>query len=296
MNPAHKTYVFFTDIDGTIATPVQDGEDLSLRPIDPDLEALNAFLAQPDAHVSFSNVLVTGRPIELVLQDRTLEHHLGLCDYVITNVGTAIYTRDANGVWTASADYTAHIRGLSEKPFDPALVRQALADFGFTEQPAHLNSDLKLSYTLSPDANKAEVEPQVRQALTDAGLEAEIIWSLDAHGTHVNLDFLAKGANKAGAIDFVYKQIKQTLPLDTKIVLVGAGDTGNDEQAAKWLAEQAEQGEQAYFILPSNAQKSFKEKVQDLQVPTNPNFSVCEPPVERAAAVLYALQQITNGL
>lgn len=130
-------------------------------------------------------------------------------DAFITDVGTRIMLRSADGEWRACPRYAAKL----DEDWDLPGVRVALAPLGLTPQPRETAGPHKLSF-FGSEADAAAI----RAALDVAGLPARVIFS---HGRLI--DVLAPHGGKAAAIAAYADGLGLTLA-----DCVAAGDSGND--------------------------------------------------------------------
>lgn len=295
----------YFDIDGTlvpgIGQPTQSSEALGklVDHLKPKTLILPASSSSSDAAVQYVHAVVTGRPFPNVVEDPLLANYLPLCSAIISNVGTQIHLRGADGSWSPCDDYTTDIQ--TKINYSPDAVRNALKPLSehLTEQSAEFNSALKLSYYASSDwGTTAEVAERVHAALTNAQLvTAYPVVSLDpVHGDY-NVDVLAAGTTKRGAIEFIHpifeEQIR-TLHPDAKIVVGAAGDTGNDIASAEAMREMASTGYNTFFIAPSNATSELRASL--LALPTTPTFTLLTPQGEHANGLLESLLIVERQL
>ena len=295
----------YFDIDGTlvpgIGLPTQSSEALGrlVTHLKPKTLIYPASSSSSDAAVQYVHAVVTGRPFPNVVEDPLLANYLPLCSAIISNVGTQIHLRGADGSWSPYDDYTTRIQ--TKINYSPDAVRTALKPLSehLTEQSAKFNSALKLSYYASSDwGTTAEVAARVHAALTNAKLvTAYPVVSLDpVHGDY-NVDVLAAGTTKRGAIEFIHpifeKKIRALHP-DAKIVVGAAGDTGNDIASAEAMREMASTGYNTFFIAPSNATSELQAAL--LALPTTPTFTLLTPQGEHANGLLESLRVIERQL
>lgn len=295
----------YFDIDGTlvpgIGQPTQSSEALSalVDHLKPKTLIYPASSSSSDAAVQYVHAVVTGRPFSMVVEDPLLAEYLQLCSAIISNVGTQIHLRGADGSWSPCDNYTTDIQ--TKINYSPDAVRTALTPLSYlAEQPAKFNSALKLSYYAPSDwGTTAEVAAQVHKALTKAKLvTAYPVVSLDPERGDYNVDVLAAGTTKRGAIEFIHpifeKKIRALHP-DAKIVVGAAGDTGNDMASAEAMQQLATTiGHSTFFIAPSNATTELRASLLDL--PTTPTFTLLTPQGEHANGLLESLRVMEETL
>lgn len=166
-------------------------------------------------------VYVTGRHLALIGQAIS-EYNLPLPDFAIADVGSTIYRIDAEG-WRQWDEWDMQIapdwRGMSHDDLYQLLsVFPALRLQEKEKQNRH-----KLSFYFRLDTNVKKLVGEMDVCLKQAGVWANLIWSIDEAAGLGLLDVLPKSANKLHAIRFLL----QSNGYLTKDVLF-AGDSGND--------------------------------------------------------------------
>lgn len=200
-----------TDLDRTLVPNGPQPESEHARPL------FARLVSQPQVTL----VYVTGRDIGRVEQAMT-EWNLPRPDLVIADVGTTIVSRRGSA-WERWADWDAHLAvdwvGLKvadlQKTLDPVS--------GLVLQDASRQGRFKLSYDTPPGQTGEVLAETVRKKLEQAGVKANVIWSLDEPLNKGLLDILPRGATKFLAIEHV----RRILEFDRGEVLF-AGDSGND--------------------------------------------------------------------
>jgi len=173
------------------------------------------------AHTEVTLVYVSGRHLALV--DRAINSYaLPRAHYVITDVGTRIYSRQPRG-WEVWPQWEAEI-GRDWGAMDHAGLRALFADIRqLRVQEASKQSRFKLSYYLPLQADRVALENEMQRRLQAQGVRASLVWSLDEPAGVGLLDVLPLGATKLHAVEFLREQlglaVEQTL---------FAGDSGND--------------------------------------------------------------------
>jgi hypothetical protein len=289
----------YSDIDGTllpgIGHPTQSSDALTnlVTHLKQKTLILPASSSSSDAAVQYVHAVVTGRPFSMVVEDPLLADYLRLCSAIISNVGTQIHLREADGTWSPCDAYTNHIRAKTNYSLD--AVRAALRPLSIhlTEQDPRFNSALKLSYCAPSNWGTTEaVAKQVHAALTKAQLvTAYPVVSLDPVRGDYNVDVLAANTTKRGAIEFIHPIFEnkiRTFHPDAKILVGAAGDTGNDKASAEYMREMASKGYRTFFIMPSNATSELQESL--LAIPTTPTFTLLTPQGEHAHGLLESLR------
>ena len=166
-------------------------------------------------------VYVSGRHIQLVEQ-AIADYQLPKPDYAITDVGTKIYRREQTE-WTEIHAWQKQIAGDWQGRSHDQL-QHALSRFKeLTLQEQSKQNNFKLSYYLSLAADHDKILQQVDLQLTQLGVAASLIWSIDELAGTGLLDVLPASANKRHAIEFLMEQLGFDLSNT-----VFAGDSGND--------------------------------------------------------------------
>lgn len=196
--------------------------DRTLIPNGPAAESPDARprFSQLAQHEEVTVAYVTGRHRELVLAAID-EYQLPPPDFVIGDVGTTLY-RVAGADWKGSVAWSARIaRDWS------SLDREALVDLvavpGLRLQESDKQGAYKISWYTPEDWDRSRWLTEMDQRLTDAGVRANLIWSLDESTGTGLLDLLPASATKRHAVEFLMTQEGFT-PNHT----LCAGDSGND--------------------------------------------------------------------
>ncbi len=166
-------------------------------------------------------VYVTGRH-KLLIQQAIKCYCLPQPDMVISDVGTKIYDLRGGG-WTTWQDWeeeiTADWAGNSH-----ADLRELFQDIkALSLQEREKQNTHKLSYYVSLYEDSDELIAEMNARLTQQGINASLIWSVDEPAAIGLLDVLPRGATKVHAIEFIRERLRFALQ-DT----VFAGDSGND--------------------------------------------------------------------
>ncbi|MEA2080094.1 MAG: HAD family hydrolase, partial [Pseudomonadota bacterium] len=143
-------------------------------------------------------------------------------DMVISDVGTKIYDLRA-GVWETWGDW--------EKEITPDWAGQTHADLcdlfrdltPLKLQEREKQNTHKVSYYVSLYEDKEQLIQEMDQRLTQRGINASLIWSVDEPAAVGLLDVLPRGATKLHAIEFLRDRLGYALN-----ETVFAGDSGND--------------------------------------------------------------------
>lgn len=211
MTDSDPKLLLCTDMDRTI---IPNG----FQPEPPDARReLNAFCRRDDVRL----VYVTGRHLSLVKQ-AIKNYALPLPDFAITDVGTKIY-QIGKGSWQQMADWEVEIdkdwHGKTHaqlkallKPVSELRLQES------SKQNTH-----KLSFYLPLYLDKDTIIRRVEAFMTEAGVEASVLWSVDEPKNIGLLDVLPKHATKLHAIEFLQQKLGYSLE-----EVVFAGDSGND--------------------------------------------------------------------
>lgn len=164
---------------------------------------------------------VTGRHRALVAQAMA-EFDLPQPDFVIADVGTTIYRIGASG-WRHWEEWDAHI-APDWHGWSPAELRRLLGVFTpLRPQEAEKQGRYKLSFYAAPDMDAPRLMAEMQALLQQAGIRANLVWSIDHAAATGLLDVLPARANKLHAIRFLMQ--RQGFH-DASTVF--AGDSGND--------------------------------------------------------------------
>jgi len=166
-------------------------------------------------------VYVSGRHRALIEQ-AIAEFDLPQPDYAIADVGSTLYQIDSSG-WHQWDRWDAQIapdwRGLSHD-----ALHALLSDFpALTLQEQEKQNRHKLSYHVPLEIDYQQLIAEMSGKLLQAGIKANLIWSIDELAHVGLLDILPASANKLHAIHFLMQQTGFS-PKNT----VFAGDSGND--------------------------------------------------------------------
>ncbi|GKV70030.1 hypothetical protein NCCP2716_25280 [Sporosarcina sp. NCCP-2716] len=188
----HKTHLLATDLDHTLV-----GEKA-------ELEELLVLLEPEAGHTAL--VYVTGRHAVSV-QELMKAEHLPVPDFVISDVGTAVWRMPD---WQEDTRW----RNRMEADWQPDRIKTCAASFPALKLQ-ELPDDRRVSFTAEDD--EAAVR-QFRAALQHLGIRHEFIYSSGR-----DIDVLPAGAGKGNALDYVV-----TNYASPDVSLLVAGDSGND--------------------------------------------------------------------
>lgn len=211
MTSLESTILLCSDLDRTLLPNGPQPESPQVRTL------LRRVAERPDVKLAY----VSGRHREL-LHEAIDSYQLPEPDYAITDVGTRIY--EINGdrwqVWDAWEDEIGPDWGGQRHDELAAL----LSDLSpLTLQETEKQNTFKLSYYVALDMDRVALLEAISHRLEQAGIHANLIWSVDEL-EHVGLlDILPASANKLHAIRFLI----DTLHIPASRTLF-AGDSGND--------------------------------------------------------------------
>ena len=206
--------VLATDLDGTLI-PLPESEENRA-----DLRRLAEAMGEGTREVVFA----TGRHLESVL--RVMESDgLPRPEWMVCDVGSSIYRRDANGTYRSFAPYDDHLAGLVGE-IDRAAVERSLGVIeGLVPQDGACQGRFKISYFAPADRVEALVG-EITRVCGEEGLPFACMGSVDPFDNKGLLDLLPAGVSKAYALiwlsthaDFRPEEV------------VYAGDSGNDHAA-----------------------------------------------------------------
>lgn len=206
-----RRYLLCTDLDRTL---IPNGA----QPESPEAMARFRRLV---AHEDVALAYVSGRHRALIAQ-AIAEFGLPQPDYAIADVGSTIYRIDGNS-WQPQEDWDALIApdwaGRSRDELH-ALLRVFTV---LRPQEAEKQGRHKLSYYLPPETDTRTLLDEMDRHLKQAGIRANLIWSVDEARSLGLLDVLPIGANKLHAIRFLMD--KQGYRREDTMF---SGDSGND--------------------------------------------------------------------
>ena len=193
-------------------------------------------------------VYVTGRSLSLVEQAIS-EYKLPKPEYIISDVGTKIYEQK-DSTWQEMQSWQELIaKDWQGKSHDQ--LQQTLSTLGELElQEQSKQNDFKLSYYMTMDGDHKNILKKIETRLTELGVDASLIDSVDEQKQVVLLDILPRNATKMHAIEF----LQQHLGYETGEI-VFAGDSGNDLQVL---------GSAIPSILVANAEADIKQQALDM--------------------------------
>ena len=201
-----------TDLDRTLLPNGSQPESLNAR------SYFKSLVARPEITLAY----VSGRHRSLV-EDAILEYQLPLPDFVVGDVGTTIYQVGLEQTWELQTSWEHEIAkdwgGKSH-----ADLMALLDDFQQLRlQEQTKQNNYKLSYYTSLQIEQEEMLEAIRKRLSDAGVRASLVWSIDEEAEVGLLDVLPERATKFHAVEALMKQTGFGLNNT-----VFSGDSGND--------------------------------------------------------------------
>ncbi|MFT5700075.1 MAG: HAD superfamily hydrolase (TIGR01484 family) [Desulforhopalus sp.] len=193
-------------------------------------------------------VYVTGRHLSLV-KHAIAKYHLPDPEYAITDVGTKIWRRLQTG-WTEMLTWQ-DIIAKDWAGHSHAQLQQLLKDVSFLSlQEQSKQSAFKLSYYLPLKVEHKKVLTEVEHHLTESGVAASLVTSIDEPKQVGLLDILPLNATKLHAIEFLRQNLGYGLQ-----ETIFAGDSGNDLQVL---------GSPIRSVLVANAEPAIKREALQL--------------------------------
>jgi len=226
--------VLATDLDGTLIPNDETHHEA--------LQALDQLFSESDK----SLVFVTGRDFDLTRQ-AIHEHKLPVPEWIICDVGSSIFKRNAAGVFEPVEDYRQHLSSLCQD-FTVAKLREQLEKWpGLRLQEESKQGEFKLSFYASAD-DVDQLEKELVDWLETKSAPWSIIGSIDPFTNDGLIDFLPSDVSKAFALEWWRRHEEWE-----QEQIVFSGDSGNDFAAltAGYLS-----------IVVGNAAESVREKVQ----------------------------------
>jgi len=226
--------VLATDLDGTLI-PNDETHHAALQ-------ALDQLFSKTDRTLVF----VTGRDFDLA-QQAIEDHKLPSPEWIICDVGSSIFQRNAAGLFLPIEDYRQHLGTLCQD-FTVAKLRQQLEKWpGLRLQEESKQGEFKLSF-YSQAEEVERIEPELVHWLNTNNAPWSIISSIDPFTNDGLIDFLPRDVSKAFALEW-WRQHEEW----EQEQIVFAGDSGNDFAAltAGYLS-----------IVVGNAHQSVRERVQ----------------------------------
>jgi hypothetical protein len=200
-----------SDLDRTVIPNGFQEESSGARPL------LRQLAEHPDIYLAY----VSGRNRKLIL-DAIEEFYLPMPEFAIGDVGTTIY-RIIDGSWQVSEEWSNEI-ALDWSGYR----RERLAEFFEDVEELRLQEPekqnrYKLSFYTDQDVAQAQLMRNIRRILSEKGVRASVVWSVDEISANGLLDILPARASKLHAVQFLMQQ--EQFSADRTVF---AGDSGND--------------------------------------------------------------------
>ncbi|MDD2915075.1 MAG: HAD-IIB family hydrolase [Gallionella sp.] len=183
---------------------------------------------------------VSGRNCALIEQ-AIAEYDLPQPDFAIADVGATIYRIDQSG-WRRWDEWDEQIATDWHGLAHDELQRLPGVFPALRLQEAEKQSSYKLSFYVTLETDTKKLFGEMEAYLKQAGIGANLIWSVDEAAAVGLLDVLPNSANKLHAIAFLMRQ-QGFIHENT----VFAGDSGNDLDVLK-------SGIQAVLVANADAQ------------------------------------------
>lgn len=198
--------------------------DRTLVPNGPEAESpgARAHFARLVKRAEVTFVMVTGRDRSLV-ESAIETYDLPIPDFVVSDVGTCIYTVGPPRLWRHQADWEREIAKdwVGQTANDLQHRLRDISDLRLQESSKQNN--FKLSYYTDSDVDCEQLSAMIRARLDAEQIRARLVWSID-QATNVGLlDVIPARASKFHAIESLMKSER----FDEGEV-VFCGDSGND--------------------------------------------------------------------
>jgi len=200
-----------TDLDRTLLPNGEQPESPRARP------RFAQLAARPELRLAY----VTGRHLALA-EEAVAGFGLPLPDYVIADVGTSIYRREA-GQWRIWDDWHAQIAPDWQGLDGPRLAELFTDLESLRLQEQEKQGRFKLSYYADGDLDPAPLLERMQRKLEQREIRASLIWSVDETRNQGLLDVLPREATKLHAVQYLMQG--QGFGLEQTLF---AGDSGND--------------------------------------------------------------------
>jgi len=206
-----ETLLLCTDLDRTLLPNGAQPESVLAR------QCFSRFVD----HTHVSLVFVSGRDKGLV-QQAIIDYQLPQPDFVISDVGTNIYDLRA-GDWQDWPDWQQEIAQDWQGRTHQQLLELLCGIEMLQLQEQAKQNTFKLSFYVPLSADQGALHEIIAARLSEAGVLASLIWSIDEPAAVGLLDILPQRATKLHAVEF----LQQALGITTQQTLF-AGDSGND--------------------------------------------------------------------
>ena len=201
-----------TDLDRTLLPNGAERESPGAR------EYFAALIASDDISLAY----VSGRHRALV-EEAIAAYRLPWPNFVIGDVGTTIYEIDDKHDWKLCTDWEQTIsHDWNGQRYD-GIASLLVGIDKLRLQPEDRQNSYKLSYFAPLNCDQEALSAIIEQRLVQAGIKANLIWSIDEPAATGLLDILPAQASKYHAIE----ALQQRQGFDNQHT-VFSGDSGND--------------------------------------------------------------------
>ena len=187
---------------------------------DPDQKCLRRLKSLLRKNQNVLVCYVTGRSLKLALQS-VAEHDLPEPSYIITDVGTRIYSKGKGRGWVMDVSWHDSLKQTWPARTSKRVLGSVGIIKGLRKQSKNKQSDLKSSFLLSI-SKKAYALGELHKKLGMIGAKYTLVLS-KGMGKYLLLDILPKGASKENAVT----ELRKRLGVKTHDTIF-AGDSGND--------------------------------------------------------------------
>ena len=164
---------------------------------------------------------VTGRDRRLVEQAMS-NYRLPQPDFVVSDVGTNIYDL-SDGEWRSREDWQAEI-ATDWNGYQSQELLALLAGLPFLRPQEHAKQNTyKTSFYVPLHADRHKLDFEASAILTQRGINASLVWSVDEPAGIGLLDVLPRSATKLHAVAFLLAKLGVAVEQ-----CLFAGDSGND--------------------------------------------------------------------
>ncbi len=204
-------FLLCTDLDRTLIPNGAQPESPRAR------ERFSQLVSRPGISLAY----VTGRH-RAFIEQAIAEYRLPQPNYVIADVGSTLYRADTND-WRRWREWDTRI-AQDWRGFMPGELRELLSGCDALRlQEQERQNRHKISYYVSLETDVRNLGSEINARLERAGIEANLIWSIDDAAQCGLLDILPASANKLHAIRFLMQ--RKGFPRRNTVF---AGDSGND--------------------------------------------------------------------
>lgn len=186
---------------------------------EPDKDSLSLFSQFIKAR-KFTLAYVSGRNLKLFEEARSV-YSIPLPDYFVGDVGTVLYKKEGAVVITDDS-WSAYI-GENTPNWDWEKIAEITKNPSARMQEKWKQNTFKLSYYIDDISKSEYVLQTMNKALVRAGVNADVVYSVDPLKNVGLVDILPSIATKVTAVEFLRKR----LGLE-KDEVVYCGDSGND--------------------------------------------------------------------